>query len=211
MAAAASPKPLASHYFKNMPLIPIPPDKTGEIAVLINQFSDECGEFFADRLTRLLKAVNPVREQFFEDARVGNSGAALLTVLRAHVQFVAQLYPLKMNGVLASADQYLNIRADGRVTFDPPPVFQNLMTHVLTLGESISVVLAANNKTKSYTVAGLPDGMKFDGIATISGTPTTAGDYLVTVEAIAPKITSGPQILRIIVSAIPEPETPTDP
>jgi hypothetical protein len=194
-----------------MSLIPIPPDKTGEIAQLINAFSDECGNFMADRLTRLLKAVNPVKEQFFEDPRVGENGAALLTVLRAHVQFMAQLYPTRMNKIIATADQYLNIRQDGRVTYDPPPVFIMPMTHVIMLGDHLDVVLRATNKAKSYTVSGLPDGMLFNGIDQISGAPKTAGDYFVTVEALAPKISSGPQTLLIVVQPLPEPEPEPDP
>lgn len=193
-----------------MALIPIPPDKTGEIAMLINKFHDETGAFLADRLTRLLKAVNPSKEQFFEDARIGTNGAQLLQLLRAHIQFVATLYPTRMNAMMANADQYLNIRQDGRVTYDPPPVFLMPLGYGLTIGESLAIVLSANNRTQSYTVANLPDGMTFDGVNTISGTPTTVGDYNVTIEAIARRATSGPQTLAISVYPIPEPPPPDE-
>lgn len=66
----------------------------------------------------------------------------------------------------------------------PTPVITSDATKSGTVGSSLTYSLAATNSPTGYTVSDLPPGLVFNsGSASISGTPTTAGVFVVPVVA----------------------------
>jgi len=64
------------------------------------------------------------------------------------------------------------------------PVITSATTDNATVGTVYSYQITASNLPTSYGATGLPDGLSVDPVAgTISGTPTTAGSWAVTVTA----------------------------
>ncbi len=59
-----------------------------------------------------------------------------------------------------------------------PPIINSPLTATATVGVPFNYTVTALNNPTSITVSGLPSGLVFDGVSTISGTPTSAGANL---------------------------------
>src|SRR5438874_2695058 len=66
----------------------------------------------------------------------------------------------------------------------PPPVITSSLTATGQVGVAFSYTIAATNSPTSYNATGLPAGLSVNtSTGLISGTPTTAGTYAVTISA----------------------------
>lgn len=74
-----------------------------------------------------------------------------------------------------------------------------------TVGASFMLAFTATNSPTSWAAAGLPGGLAINASGTITGTPTTAGTYLVTVTASNAYGTSDPVTPTITVATMPVP------
>ena len=66
----------------------------------------------------------------------------------------------------------------------PPPVITSTLTATATVGQSFSYTITANNSPAGFGATGLPAGLSVNGASgLISGTPTAAGTFNVTLSA----------------------------
>ncbi len=104
----------------------------------------------------------------------------------------------------------INLRADKRLE-NPPYVLTEIPDVQLLLGNNLNIDISdnfsdINDNINNYTATGLPGGVTINSQGVISGTPTTADTFTVTVTAIDAVSNQGTDIFNIVIRNSP----PTD-
>ena len=81
-----------------------------------------------------------------------------------------------------------------------PPQIVSDLTKAVVIGSQFSYRILTTDVTAKLKVSALPSGINFDGIDTISGTPTSAGDYVITITADNGEVSSSDLKLKVISS-----------
>lgn len=95
-------------------------DFTALVIETIAKAESRIADVMGEELTRLVQ-LGGDHPEIWAHPGIGAKGAAMLGGLSKCIALFAELWPERMNSVLASAGRYLTANPDGTVTYTAPP------------------------------------------------------------------------------------------
>jgi hypothetical protein len=111
-----------------------------------------------------------------------NGGIKTYPGLNANGRFVRMCGTKRTTGFGYSLFDFEVIGSFGAAT-QTPPAITSVSTATALEGQPFSYTITSNQAGTTFTTSPLPTGLNFDGVNTISGTPTVTGSFTITLTA----------------------------